>query len=319
VTDHTTTGGAVPGNTTTEGRGGGQHHDRAAAAAGNAANDDVTSLAARLVAEVAGYGRSLVAFSGGVDSSVALAAAVRALGPEDTAAVTAVSPSLPAAELAAARAFCAALGVAHHTPATGELDVADYRRNDPRRCYFCKSVLLDTARELAATLRFAAVITGTNASDVSAGFRPGIRAAAERGARTPLADLGLTKPSVRAIARLWRLGTWDKPAAPCLASRVAYGITVTPARLARIERAEAAVRSRLRARGHAVRDLRVRDLGEAVRLEVDAEAVSHARGDPGLPGAIQAAGFGPVPVEVRAFRSGSLNESLDDPRRWRDA
>jgi pyridinium-3,5-biscarboxylic acid mononucleotide sulfurtransferase len=285
----------------------------------NPESDDATSLAGRLLAEVAGYGRSLVAFSGGVDSSVALAAAVRALGPGDAAAVTAVSPSLPAAELEAARSFCASLGVAHYAPRTRELDVADYRRNDPRRCYFCKSVLLDAARELAESHGFAAVVTGTNASDLTAGFRPGIRAASERGARTPLADLGVTKPDVRAIARLWQLGTWDKPAAPCLASRVAYGITVTPARLARIERAEAAVRSRLHARGRAVRDLRVRDLGEKIRLELDAEAVEEARGDPDLVSAIRAAGFGRVPVDVQAFQTGSLNELLDDPRRWRDA
>jgi uncharacterized protein len=287
--------------------------------AGGTDNDDVVSQAGRLVAELAGYGRSLVAFSGGVDSSVALAAAVRALGPDEAAAVTAVSPSLAAAELEAARSFCTALGVAHYTPLTGELDVADYRRNDPRRCYFCKSVLLDTAREIATTYGFDAVITGTNASDLSAGFRPGIRAASERGARTPLADVGLTKPSVRAIARLWGLRTWDKPAAPCLASRVAYGITVTPARLARIERAEVAARSRLHARGRAVRDLRVRDLGEQVRLELDAEAVDEARDDPGLVSAIRAAGFGEVPVDVQAFRTGSLNELLNEPGRWRDA
>lgn len=286
---------------------------------GDTDSDDVVSQAGRLVAELAGYGRSLVAFSAGVDSSVALAAAVRALGPDEAAAVTAVSPSLPGAELNAARSFCAALGVAHYTPLTGELDVADYRRNDPRRCYFCKSVLLDTAREIAATHGFEAVVTGTNASDLSAGFRPGIRAASERGARTPLADLGLTKASVRAIARLWGLRAWDKPAAPCLASRVAYGITVTPARLARIERAEGAVRSRLHARGRPVRDLRVRDLGEQVRLELDAEAVDEAREDPGLVSAIAAAGFGEVPVDVQAFRTGSLNELLDDPGRWRDA
>jgi uncharacterized protein len=286
---------------------------------GDTDSDDVVSQAGRLVAELAGYGRSLVAFSGGVDSSVALAAAVRALGQDEAAAVTAVSPSLPAAELEAARSFCEALGVAHYTPLTGELDVADYRRNDPRRCYFCKSVLLDTAREIAATHGFEAVVTGTNASDLGAGFRPGIRAASERGARTPLADVGLTKASVRAIARLWRLRTWDKPAAPCLASRVAYGIPVTPARLARIERAESAVRSRLHARGRAVRDLRVRDLGEQVRLELDAEAVDEARDDPGLVSAIAAAGFGEVPVDVQAFRTGSLNELLDDPGRWRDA
>ena len=281
--------------------------------------DDVASLAGRLLADVAGYGRSLVAFSGGVDSSVVLAAAARGLGPGEAAAVTAVSPSLPAAELAAAEAFCAALGVTHYAPMTRELDVADYRRNDPRRCYFCKSVLLDTARGLAARHGFAAVVTGTNASDVTGGFRPGIRAAAERGARTPLADLGLTKPAVRAIARYWQLSTWDKPAAPCLASRVAYGITVTPARLARIERAEATVRHRLRERGQDVRDLRVRDLGTTVRLELDAEAVEQARDDPDLAGAIRAAGFADALVDVQPFRSGSLHELLDDPRRWRDA
>lgn len=280
---------------------------------------DMASLAGRLLAEVAGYGRSLVAFSGGVDSSVALAAAVRALGADEVAAVTAVSPSLPAAELAAARSFCAALGVAHHAVPTRELDLAEYRRNDPRRCYFCKGVLLDAAAGLAAERGFVTILTGTNASDVTTGFRPGIRAAADRGARTPLADLGLTKPAVRAIARLWRLGTADKPAAACLASRIAYGVTVTPDRLARIERAEAAVRGRLRERGRRVRDLRVRDLGEAVRVELDPETVAEARGDPGLSGTIRAAGFGMVPVHIQEFRSGSLNELLDDPQRWRGA
>src|SRR5262249_1173768 len=122
--------------------------------------------------------------------------------------------------------------------------------------------------------------------------------------------------------RLWQLSTWDKPAAPCLASRVAYGITVTPARLARIERAEAAVRARLDGRGHAVRDLRVRDLGEAGRLGLAPEAVDSGPRGPGGPrvlSTIRAAGFGEVPVEVQAFRSGSLNQLLDDPRRWRDA
>jgi uncharacterized protein len=277
------------------------------------------ALAARLLAVVAGYGRSLVAFSGGVDSSVVLAAAVRALGPDDVAAVTAVSPALPAAELAAARALAAELGVTHHTPATRELDVDGYRGNGPRRCYFCKSVLLDTAGTVARQHGFATVITGTNASDVAGGFRPGIRAASERGARTPLADLGLAKDSVRAIARLWQLRTWDKPAAPCLASRIAYGVPVSADRLARIERAEAAVRNRLRASGHAVTDLRVRDLGDTVRLELDAGTVDPARGDPGIAAAISSSGFGARPVDVQPFRTGSMNDLLPDPQRWRTA
>jgi uncharacterized protein len=270
---------------------------------------DVVVLSDELLAEMAGYGRTLVAFSGGVDSSVVLAAAVRALGPGQVAAVTAVSPSLPAAELEAAREFCAGLGVAHHTPATDEMDVPGYRENSSQRCYFCKSVLLDTANALATELGFATITTGTNASDVVAGFRPGIRAAAERGARTPLADTGMDKAAVRAVARHWGLHVWDKPAAACMASRVAYGISVTPARLARIERAETAVRAAL---GGAVRDLRVRDLGDAVRLEVDSDLVERARDDNEVGRAIRDAGFRESPIRVETFRSGSMNDVLAD-------
>ncbi len=273
---------------------------------------DVVVLSDDLLTEIAGYGRTLVSFSGGVDSSVVLAAAVRALGTEQVAAVTAVSPSLPAAELDAARDFCAGLGVAHHTPPTNEMDVAGYRENSSQRCYFCKSVLLDTANSLAAELGFETITTGTNASDVVAGFRPGIRAAAERGARTPLADLGLDKSAVRAIARHWDLPVWDKPAAACMASRVAYGIEVTPARLARIERAETAVRTVL---GGAARDLRVRDLGDVVRLEVDPGLVERARADQAVGAAIREAGFASSPVRVEVFRSGSMNDRLTDSGR----
>jgi uncharacterized protein len=277
----------------------------------------VRAAADRLVAQIAGYGRTLVAFSGGVDSSVVLAAAARALGPADAAAVTAVSASLPAAELDAARRFCDALGVSHHAEPTSEMDEPGYRENGPRRCYFCKSTLLDTARGLAAREGFAAVATGTNASDVAAGFRPGIRAAAERGARTPLADLGLDKAAVRGIARLWQLPTWDKPAAACLASRVAFGIAITPERLNRVSRAELAVRAVLA--GEDVSDLRVRDLGEAVRVEVNAAVLPAARAHPDLPAALAEAGFAGLPVQVEAFRSGSMNELLADPQRWRDS
>jgi uncharacterized protein len=269
----------------------------------------------RLVAECAGYGRTLVAFSGGVDSSVVLAAAVRALGAGKVAAVTAVSPAVPAAEIEAARAFCAALGVTHHTARTNELEVAGYRENGPTRCYFCKSTLLDTMLELRAGTSFLSVATGTNATDLAGGFRPGIRAGAERGARTPLADLGLDKDTVRAVARDWRLSTWDKPAAACLSSRIAYGITITPERLARVERAETAVRARLARAG--VRDLRVRDLGDRVRIEIDAEFVDAARADPQLPAELAAAGFSGVAVSIDAFRSGAMNDLLADAHQWR--
>jgi pyridinium-3,5-biscarboxylic acid mononucleotide sulfurtransferase len=274
---------------------------------------DDTSPADRLIETLRDYGPTLVAFSGGVDSSVVLAAAARASGPAGTAAVTAVSPSLPGAELAAARAFCAALGVAHHTVTTRELELAGYRDNGPRRCYFCKSTLLTEAVALAATAGFTTVATGTNASDVAGGFRPGIRAAADRGARTPLADLGLDKAAVREVARQWGLPTWDKPAAACLSSRIAYGVALTPARLARVERAETALRSLL----PGVRDLRVRDLGDAVRLEVDEPAVPVARAHSAVAAAIRHAGFGDAPVTVEPFRSGSMNDLLPDPQRWR--
>jgi uncharacterized protein len=278
---------------------------------------DVGPLGDRLVAEFAGYGRTLVAFSGGVDSSVVLAAAVRALGADDVAALTSVSDALPGTERDAAAAFCADLGVTQLAVTTDEMSRPGYRENGPRRCYFCKSTLLDAARDQAAAGGFDTVVTGTNASDLAAGFRPGIRAAAERGARTPLADAGLGKAEVRAIARLWDLPTWDKPAAACLSSRIAYGVTISPARLARVDRAEAAVR-RLLAGRHQVRDLRVRDLGDAVRVEVDAELVAPVREDPGLAEAVTAAGFTGIPLSVAAFRSGSMNELLPDPARWRE-
>lgn len=261
---------------------------------------------ARLVSALRGYRSTLVAFSGGVDSSVVLAAAVRALGVGRVTAMTATSAAVPAAELSAAREFCAGLGVAHEVVATGELDVAGYRENGPTRCYFCKSTLLSSALVLAGERGIAVVATGTNASDVAAGFRPGIRAGAERGVRTPLADLGLDKAAVRAIAAGWGLSTATKPATACLASRIAYGIEVTPTRLARVERAEIAVRHRLGGT-----DVRVRDLGDTVRLEVDASLVARASADPVLHDAVRAAGFD-VPVTVAAFRSGSLNDGLPD-------
>ena len=280
------------------------------------AESDASLDSTRLVNEIAGYGRTLVAFSGGVDSSVVLAAAVRALGASQVAALTAVSPALPAAELDAAARFCATLGVTHHAVPTAELDVAGYRANGPDRCYFCKSTLLDTANRLAREHGFAVVATGTNASDVAAGFRPGIRAAAERGARTPLADLDLDKAAVRAIASEWQLAPADKPAAACLASRIAYGIGITSARLARVERAEVALRRLL---GDHTVNLRVRDLGETVRVEVDETAVPAVRDDPRVAAAIAEVGFAGRPLDVRAFRSGSMNDLLPDPERWRHA
>ena len=248
----------------------------------------------------------LVAFSGGADSAFLLAAAARALGTERVVAATAVSASLAADELPAAQAFAASLGVRHVTPRTDELSREGYVANGTDRCFHCKATLLDTLRPLAAELGLAAVATGTNADDAVAGFRPGIRAAADRGALTPLLDAGLSKADVREASRRWGLQTADKPALACLASRIAYGLQVTSAGLARVDRAERALRSHLTAAaGAPVRDLRVRDLGEGVaRVELDAEAL--ARCDDAALAVVRAEGF--AQVTAREFRSGSMNE-----------
>jgi uncharacterized protein len=269
-----------------------------------------------LDAQLAAVPGVLVAFSGGVDSGVVLAAAVRALGADRVVAATAVSPSLPAAEQSAAHAFASSLGVQHEQPHTNELSRPGYVANAGDRCAFCKAELVDVLTPLAAQLGIADVVTGTNADDLRAGFRPGIRAAAERGAWAPLARAGMTKDDVRATARRWGLPLADKPAAACLASRIAYGVPVSAAGLARVEAAESALRSALAAAGLDVRNLRVRDMGDDLaRVEVDAAAVPALAGRPELLAALP--GFDHVELDPRGFRSGAMNELLPDPVRYR--
>ncbi len=266
-----------------------------------------------------GLGSVLVAFSGGVDSALVLAAAVRALGASRVVAATAVSPSLPAAELADARLFARGLGVRHEEPRTDELSRAGYRANAGDRCWFCKAELLDVLTPLARRLGLHAVVTGTNADDAVAGFRPGIRAAAERGAQAPLRDAGLTKADVREVSRRWGLAAAEKPAAACLSSRIAFGTPVTAARLARVERAEAAARRSLLDAGVMVCDLRVRTLGDSARVEVDLAALSALGSEAraALLEAVRQAGFDAAELDPRGFRSGSMNELLPDPVRYR--
>jgi len=267
------------------------------------------AVAGRLLAWFAAVPRVTVAFSGGVDSAVVLAAAVRALGPDSVVAATAVSAALPSGMLAEAAALTASLGVVHREVPTAEMDVEGYTRNGHDRCYFCKATLVDALGAVLTGTPGEVVVTGTNADDLRAGWRPGIRAAAERGAGTPLADTGTTKAQVRALARHWELAVWDRPASPCLSSRVAYGVTITPTRLARVDRAEVAARQVLLAGGVTTRDLRVRDLGEqGARLEVDATAVE-AAGRTGVVGAVRDAGFRGT-VSIGAFASGALNAVL---------
>ncbi|WP_229116377.1 ATP-dependent sacrificial sulfur transferase LarE [Parenemella sanctibonifatiensis] len=259
---------------------------------------------ATLMRDLAELPGLVVAYSGGADSAFLLAAAVRALGPDRVVAATAYSPSLPAIERGPARDFVRQLGVELLTPTTHELDREGYRANGSDRCYHCKAELIDTLLPVGEA-RGWPVATGTNADDAVAGFRPGIAAASERGAITPLLNAGLTKAQVRQASRDWELPTWDKPAAACLSSRIAYGTEVTPAALARVERAETAVRRHLTSKNVAVIDLRVRDLGQdRARVELDPSALAAYEADP----IDRLEDF--VEVSSRAFRSGSMNLEL---------
>jgi uncharacterized protein len=263
----------------------------------------IDALLADLERRVAPLGSAIVAFSGGVDSSVAAAVAARALGGR-ALAVTAVSPAVATGELDGARRVADAIGIAHETIATRELARAGYRRNGPDRCFHCKSELYDALAAVATERDYAALLSGANADDVG-DWRPGLRAAAEHGVRHPLLEAGVGKAQVRELARRLALPSAEKPASPCLASRIPYGTAVSPATLARIDRAERNVR----ALGFPV--LRVRHHGELGRLEMAADDLQRAlevRAD--IEEAIRAAGYARASIDPEPFRSGRLNAEL---------
>lgn len=259
----------------------------------------------RLARALAERERLVVAFSGGVDSTYLLAVAAEVMGPRVIAA-TAVSPSLPEAERLAARTLASDLGVEHLEVFPDESERPEYQRNDGDRCFHCKSALFDALEPVVAAAGGADVAVGTIVDDLG-DHRPGQRAAAQRGVLTPLADAGLSKEDVRRLSRDRGLATWNKPAAACLASRVVYGLTVTPRRLTRIERAESWLRVRL---GAAV-NLRVRDHGDVARIEVDIAAMPDLLGMADAAAAhLRELGWHHVTVDLEGFSSGSLNRAL---------
>ena len=249
-------------------------------------------------------GSVAVGFSGGVDSAYLACVAREALGREGVVAVIGRSASYPAVQWTRAREVADDYDLPVVEVDTDELHDPSYAANPTNRCYFCKTELWSRVLPVAAAQGMAAVVDGTNADDLG-DHRPGAVAARERGVRSPLAELGFTKAAIRRLSRARGLPTWSQPSAPCLASRIPYGTAVTAERLRRVERAEEAVRA-LGVAG----DLRVRDHGELARVELAADELPcwlAPDAAAALSAAVREAGFARVALDLRGFRSGSLN------------
>jgi uncharacterized protein len=259
----------------------------------------------RLLELIRGYGSCLVAFSGGVDSEVVAKAARLALG-DGAVAATCCSASTPAGQLEEATRLARQIGIRREVVATGELSIPEYRDNEPDRCYHCKIEILTQLQRLAEQLHLAVMADGGNRDD-QAEYRPGLKAVRERNIKSPLADCGLSKAEVRQIAQSWGL-PWQKPASPCLSTRIAYGERITPERLAMVDRAEAFLRDRglgmLRVRYHkgdvAWIEAPVDELPRFVEERFRREVVEY----------LKSLGFKYVAIDLEGFRSGSMNAVL---------
>ncbi|MBD2243159.1 ATP-dependent sacrificial sulfur transferase LarE [Nostoc sp. FACHB-888] len=250
--------------------------------------------------------QALIAYSGGVDSTLVAKIAYDALG-DRALAVTAVSPSLLPEELEDAKIQAATIGIPHKVVQTHEMENPNYTSNPVNRCYFCKSELHDTLKPLALELGYPYVVDGVNADDLH-DYRPGIQAAKERGARSPLAELGVTKVEVRQLSQQLGLPWWDKPAQPCLSSRFPYGEEITVAKLQRVGRGEIFLRKL------GWQNLRVRSEGDTARIELPPEQIKEFVLTTDLQkvvSAFQDFGFLYITLDLEGYRSGKLNQVLN--------
>lgn len=254
----------------------------------------------QLKSAIKGYESAVIAFSGGVDSSVVCAVAHEVLG-DQAVAVTAISQTYPPGELEAARRTAEQIGIRHVTVNTDELRDPNFAANPPDRCYFCKSELLQKLDEVRRKLGFKHIFDGTNHDDYL-DFRPGLRAVKEFGVRSPLAEAGFTKEEVRELAIEYGLPNADKPANPCLASRIPFGQEITLEKLGRVARGEGFIRSL----GFLV--VRVRDHGNMARIEVEKEELPRARElEEKISSALKGLGYSSVILDPRGYRVGGAN------------
>ena len=250
--------------------------------------------------------RALIAYSGGIDSTLVAKVAVDVLG-DRALAVTANSPSLMPEDFEDARSQAAEIGIAHRVVSTHEMDNDQYTSNPVNRCYFCKSELHDTLKPMAVEMGFPYVVDGVNADDLL-DYRPGIAAAKERGVRSPLAEVGISKLEVRELAKQLGMPWWDKPSQPCLSSRFPYGELITTEKLHRVGRAERYMRDL------GYRNLRVRSDGETARIELMPEEIAGFVVTVDLPElveAFQGFGFTYVTLDLEGYKSGKLNRVLE--------
>ena len=269
--------------------------------------DYFAQLQEKLLGLIASYGRVAVAYSGGVDSVVVAKAAFLACG-DNAVAVTAVSPSLAAGELEEATRIAELIGIRHEILRTDEFDDPDYLKNASNRCYFCKTELYSRLEKFRPQWNVDVILNGANLDD-QGDYRPGMQAASEHAVRSPLIEAGFTKQDVRDLAKFWELPAWDKPATPCLSSRIAYGVAVTEERVQRVDRAEKYLRETFN-----IRELRVRhEANDLARIEVPREQIPqlvHPEQQTQITGFFRSLGFKYVTIDLDGFRSGSMNDVI---------